>query len=82
MVVIYSTTIIKYLESDSDLESDIAPAEPMLQNCQPQESLNQNSIEADKLQAFPVQLEQSDSEAQSPNPTFRVYRGQKNNVSQ
>lgn len=51
-------------EFDSDLESDdVTPAEAVLQNCQPQESVSQDSFEADQSLASPVQLEQSDDEA-------------------
>lgn len=43
-------------ESDSDLESDVASAKPVLQDGQPLNPTSQNSIKADQPQESPVQL--------------------------
>lgn len=45
-------------ESDFDVEGyDFAPDEPVLQGTHPQESVSQDSIEADQPQAYVFQLE-------------------------
>lgn len=41
----------------------VAPAEPLLQDGQPQEPGNQDSVEADQPQASPFHLGQSNDEA-------------------
>lgn len=57
-------------ESDSDLESDdVAPdsdLESVLQDCQPQESVSQDSTEAEQPQTCPVPLEQTGNFAHTP----------------